>query len=77
MHLNSRSLLAIAEAHQIPQYDRIALKAGILHISLGAFHRAHEAVYLDDYLNLHPENWMIVGVGLMPQDAALISAMQT
>ncbi|MBC7514258.1 MAG: mannitol dehydrogenase family protein, partial [Herminiimonas sp.] len=69
MHINSSSLPAIAKAHKVPQYDRVALKSGILHISLGAFHRAHEAVYLDDYLNLRSENWMIVGVGLMPQDA--------
>ena len=75
MHINSTSLSAISRTQKIPQYDRAALASGILHISLGAFHRAHEAVYLDDYLNLHPENWMIVGVGLMQQDFALINAM--
>ncbi len=66
----------MSTAHGISQFDRVALKPGILHISLGAFHRAHEAVYLDDFLQLHAENWMIVGVGLMPQDAGLIDALR-
>ena len=76
MDIDKRSLSALAKAHRTSRYDRTALRAGILHISLGAFHRAHQAVYLDDYLDLHAENWMIVGVGLMPQDAGLIDAMR-
>lgn len=77
MDITTSSLSAIAGSHGIPRFDRVALKPGILHISLGAFHRAHQAVYLDDFLNLHAENWMIVGVGLMPQDAGLIDALKS
>ena len=32
----------------LPGYDRSKLTAGIVHIGLGNFHRAHMAVYLDD-----------------------------
>lgn len=28
-----------------PTYDRKQLKAGIVHLGIGAFHRAHQAVY--------------------------------
>ena len=76
MDIDKRAFPALAKAHRTSHYDRTALQAGILHISLGAFHRAHQAVYLDDYLDRRSENWMIVGVGLMPQDAGLIDAMR-
>jgi fructuronate reductase len=31
----------------LPQYDRDSLKAHIVHLGFGAFHRAHQAVYAD------------------------------
>ena len=34
-----------------PKYDRALLSPGIIHIGVGNFHRAHQAVYLDEYLN--------------------------
>ena len=35
-----------------PQYDRKELKAGILHVGVGNFHRAHQAAYIDDLIGL-------------------------
>ncbi len=37
-----------------PKYRRSDLKAGIVHIGVGNFHRAHQAVYLDDLFNAGP-----------------------
>ena len=37
-----------------PSYDRAALKAGIMHFGVGNFHRAHQAVYLDELFNAGP-----------------------
>ena len=60
----------------LPGYDRQAVTAGIAHIGIGAFHRAHQAVYADDILAGAPE-WGIRGISLrrpdtrdalMPQD---------
>jgi hypothetical protein len=34
-----------------PAYDRASLKAGIMHFGVGNFHRAHQAIYLDDLFN--------------------------
>lgn len=37
---------------------------GIVHLGLGAFHRAHQAVYVDDALALHGGDWRIRGISL-------------
>jgi mannitol 2-dehydrogenase len=47
-----------------------------VHIGVGAFHRAHQAAYLDDLLSLGlAEGWGLCGVGLMPGDVALADAL--
>ncbi len=51
-----------------PGYDRSALRPGIVHIGIGAFHRAHQAVYTDDALSHQFGNWGIVGASLRSTD---------
>ncbi|HXD35960.1 MAG TPA: mannitol dehydrogenase family protein, partial [Rhodanobacter sp.] len=46
-----------------PSYDLAAVRIGIVHLGPGAFHRAHQAVYVDDLLAEHPD-WGICGVSL-------------
>lgn len=46
-----------------PGYDREAIQAGVVHLGIGAFHRAHQAVYFDDLLARDPR-WGITGVSL-------------
>jgi fructuronate reductase len=48
----------------LPDYDRSAQKAGIVHFGIGAFHRAHQAVYTDDAMNAGARDWGIIGVSL-------------
>ncbi len=55
---------------QAPGYDRSAQAAGIVHIGIGAFHRAHQAVYTDDAMNAGDRNWGIIGVSLRSGDVA-------
>jgi fructuronate reductase len=50
-----------------PAYDRGATRIGVVHLGIGAFHRAHQAVYLDDVLAHEPE-WAICGVSLRSAD---------
>lgn len=52
-----------------PRYDR-ARPSGIVHIGVGAFHKAHQAVYTDDALALAGGDWMITGVSLRSADVA-------
>jgi len=51
------------------------VSVGILHLGLGAFHRAHQAVYTDDILASDPR-WGICGVSLKTPRATLPLAEQ-
>ncbi|MCW2305941.1 mannitol dehydrogenase family protein [Rhodobium gokarnense] len=48
----------------IPAYDRASSGIGIVHLGIGAFHRAHQAVYTDDVLARDGGDWAIAGVSL-------------
>ncbi len=53
-----------------PAFDPRGLGVGIVHLGLGAFHRAHQAVYTDDALAAGGGDWRILGVGLRSATAA-------
>ncbi|MFN5825927.1 MAG: mannitol dehydrogenase family protein, partial [Rhodobacterales bacterium] len=60
----------------MPAYDRSRLSPGIVHIGLGNFHRAHQAVYLDDLFSRGlGQDWAILGAGVRPQDARMREAL--
>lgn len=45
---------------ELPKYQRDKLKSGMLHIGIGAFHRAHQVYYIDKLLNAGDQdalNW--------------------
>jgi mannitol-1-phosphate/altronate dehydrogenase len=71
MHaLRATSLATLSEQVQRPGYDRGRIRAGIAHFSVGNFHRAHQAVYVDRCLALPgQEAWGIVGIGLIDSAA--------
>ena len=67
--IDSRALSALPPAVRRPNYDRANVKAGIAHLSVGNFHRAHQAVYLDRVLERPgQEHWGIVGIGLIDSE---------
>ncbi len=46
-------------------YDQDACKIGVVHVGYGAFHRAHQAVYFDDYMQKTGDlGWGIAAVNL-------------
>lgn len=53
-----------------PGYVPSANGAGIVHIGLGAFHKAHQAVYTDDALAVGGGDWRIIGVSLRSPEPA-------
>ncbi len=53
-----------------PGYERSEQAAGIVHIGIGAFHRAHQAVYTDDAMAAGDRGWSIIGVSLRSGDVA-------
>lgn len=68
MRLSPNSVLPSHIA--FPQYDRSAQKAGIVHFGIGAFHRAHQAVYTDSAMNAGDRDWGITGISLRSGDVA-------
>src|SRR5471032_2884977 len=74
--LHQANLAQLPTAVSGPAYARDTLVPSIVHIGVGGFYRAHQAVYLDDLLALpgHAQ-WGYCGVGLLPSDAAMRDAM--
>ena len=69
--LSAAALPAITTAAP-PAYDRSALKPGIVHFGVGNFHRAHQAVYLDDlFASGSVHDWALVGAGVREADEAM------
>lgn len=75
MKLSNANLSQISEMAHVPSYDRSAVKCGIVHMSVGGFHRSHQAVYMDDLLATGVTDWGICGVGLLPNDKDNIQAL--
>jgi mannitol 2-dehydrogenase len=72
IRLSNDALPRLGENVRVPQYRQADLSAGILHFGIGNFHRAHQAVYLDDLFNTGADlDWGIVGAGVLPSDAAM------
>ncbi|MBB6306318.1 mannitol dehydrogenase family protein [Xanthobacter tagetidis] len=51
-----------------PGYDVGAAEVGVVHLGVGAFHRAHQAVYLDDVMARGAKGWAIAGASLRAAD---------
>jgi len=66
--LSGRSLAALPAGVAVPAYDRAGITPGIVHLGVGAFHRAHQAVYVDDCLAAGETHWGIVGASLRSAD---------
>ena len=72
MKLAMSQLAGLRPDIAVPAYDRAALSHGIVHVGLGNFHRAHQAVYLDDLFNKGLDHdWAITGAGVRAPDAGM------
>ena len=72
--LNSETLTAAADRFAPtvirPRFDRAEVSVGIVHFGVGGFHRAHQAMYLDDLMNQgRALDWGICDAGV-PAGAA-------
>jgi fructuronate reductase len=57
-----------------PDYDFLNLNVGIVHLGIGAFHRAHQAVYTDEAIRRRGGDWGILGASL--RHAAVPEALE-
>ena len=72
--LDGRTVAHLSGDVRVPGYDRSRLSAGIVHVGVGGFHRAHQEVYLDRLLARGgPREWAVRGVGLLPGDADVVA----
>src|SRR5579863_3595278 len=59
-----------------PHYDRESLEIGMAHIGVGAFHRCHQAEFIDDMLEARFGRWGVLGVNLRAPRLADLLAPQ-
>ncbi|MEL7070838.1 MAG: mannitol dehydrogenase family protein [Cyanobacteria bacterium J06581_3] len=69
------------EQVRLPRYDRTHVTNGIVHIGVGGFHRSHQALYIDNYIEKHLARqsqtpWGICGVGLLHYDEKMQTVMR-
>ena len=62
--LSAAALAELPEAVARPRYDRAAVAAGIVHLGIGAFQRAHQAMYTEAAIAAGDTCWGIVGASL-------------
>ncbi|MEP6773700.1 MAG: mannitol dehydrogenase family protein, partial [Polaromonas sp.] len=71
------ALPALAERGiTIPLFDRNPSRIGVVHLGLGAFHRAHQAVVFDALMAHRPEPWGVLGVAMRSTQLADALAQQ-
>ncbi len=66
--LTDTALAHIPADIERPGYDRRAVKTGVVHLGIGAFHRAHQAVWFDDALRAGDPRWGVLGASLRSAD---------
>ena len=75
--LTEQSLSSLHPDVSVPSYDRAGLTTGVVHLGVGGFHRAHEAMYLDRLLEAGGDpSWSVCGVGTLPADRAMQEALE-
>ncbi|MDB5851503.1 MAG: mannitol dehydrogenase [Rhodoferax sp.] len=60
----------------LPRYDRSLARTGVVHLGLGAFHRAHQAMVFDALLQAGDPRWGVLGVAMRSTDLADALAAQ-
>ncbi|TDU88626.1 mannitol 2-dehydrogenase [Kribbella voronezhensis] len=75
--LGTATIGALGNEVGVPQYDRTAVRPGIVHFGVGGFHRAHQAMYLDRLMNDGKAlDWGICGIGVLPQDRRMADVLE-
>src|SRR4030088_1029649 len=74
--LRQANLKSLAVQVAKPTYARERLRPAIVHFGVGGFHRAHQAVYLDDIAERRiSSDWGEQGIGLLPGDRRMAEAL--
>lgn len=68
IQLSNAALARMSTVATLPDYDRSEITPGIVHLGIGAFHRAHQAVFVDDCLRRGEKGWGIVAASMRNSD---------
>jgi len=75
--VRQENLTQLSSVAKVPVYDRAKIKAGIVHIGIGGFHRAHQAFYCDQLLHQNESvDWGICGVALLERDDKIYQTLK-
>lgn len=75
--LSTATLSQLDKGVRRPGYNRGTLRARTVHMGVGGFHRAHQAVYLDELLERGVlTDWGECGMGVLAHDAAMRDALR-
>lgn len=75
--MNPAEFSKISKDVKLPAYDRTKIRSGIFHFGVGGFHRAHQALIMDNLFSMGlAHNWGICGIGILPQDKMMRDVMQ-
>jgi mannitol 2-dehydrogenase len=78
VNLTPANLPRLPSVVERPKYNRTAVRPGVVHFGVGGFHRAHQAMYLDQLLvRGGATEWGICGVGVLEQDLAMRDALRS
>src|SRR6201987_2872524 len=74
--LNARTLKYWSDRVAVPAYDRSLVTPGVVHVGVGGFHRAHQAMYHDRLMNQGTAlDWGIFGTGVLAPDRRMQQAL--
>ncbi len=73
--LSSSTLGKLPASVRVPQYDRKKIVTRMVHVGVGGFYRAHQAIYTDDLLAGDSDSGYC-GVGLLKHDARMRDVMR-
>ncbi|GGF27536.1 mannitol dehydrogenase [Youhaiella tibetensis] len=68
LRLSAETLGQLPPSVERPRYDRAAVTPGIVHLGVGAFHRAHQAAFIEQCLAAGQLQWGITGASLRSPD---------
>lgn len=75
--LSRANLAQLDKRVHVPRFDPASVTAGIVHLGLGGFHRAHMARYTHELMERRADalRWGIAGAGLMPSDRRMAESL--
>src|SRR6202000_166082 len=66
--LRAGALARLSATIRRPSFDPATLRPGIVHLGIGACHRAHQAVFTEDAIGAKGGDWGIIGASLQRSD---------